>query len=351
MQIDLHPSLNDFDPLSDEEVAKLRKSIRKNGCKVPLLLWKPKEWLTDVYNLMDGRHRYRICQEEGVPYNVIVFDGTEKEAIALAKSLNEDRRHRPYGARALDAAKDASQESEETTTTPPIGGVGKPPKKRTAGTSATRHKVSKRAVERAKVIIEGGTKKLIKAVETDAVSLSDAEKVAKLPDKVQNKAVNAVKKKEAATLAEFCWPTCERCKETGRVEGCTACADMHQCVLDGKKYKPRPAVLTDGRGHEVPTWLVPVFESRELYDTAMKQMNALAKTWKEIEECPAKEAKPLDPAHKHFEKFAAVFKNARWRMRNMKPEAVCEKCGAEGCKACRELGWLTVEMANEACPI
>ena len=93
MKIELHPSVYDFDNLNYEEVTRLKKSLRKYGCKTPVLIWKTGVGLGEKFWLMDGRHRFELCRELDIPFDFKFFEGTEEEAKALAVSLNDDRRH------------------------------------------------------------------------------------------------------------------------------------------------------------------------------------------------------------------------------------------------------------------
>lgn len=75
-------------PLSREDEARLRASIREHGVIVPITLDQEGQ-------VLDGHHRQRIAREVGVelPEPTIVECAAEEERIALAASLNADRRH------------------------------------------------------------------------------------------------------------------------------------------------------------------------------------------------------------------------------------------------------------------
>jgi hypothetical protein len=74
-------------PLSDHEIARLRRSIRKHGVRVPVVV-------DENDGVIDGANRLRLAAKLGeanVP--VEVHPGlTEQQKIELAYSLNEDRR-------------------------------------------------------------------------------------------------------------------------------------------------------------------------------------------------------------------------------------------------------------------
>lgn len=57
----IHPELESlFPPLSDEEYAGLEKDIVENGLRNPIVTWNR--------YIVDGHHRYKICQKHGLEY-------------------------------------------------------------------------------------------------------------------------------------------------------------------------------------------------------------------------------------------------------------------------------------------
>lgn len=149
---------------------------------------------------------------------------------------------------------------------------------------------------------------------------------------------------EACVAANSKPKLCERCKSLDDpIEGCTGC----QFIRDnpGKKVPVEPSCLLDDAGTVVPVQLVGVFKSVALFDQFARQLNACAATAKEIEASPAKVAKPLDK-NQPYQKFFSVFKQARERMKAMRPSLVCQGCGGDGCAKCSETGFLTTEMAK-----
>lgn len=76
-----------FAPLPDAVESALRASIRRFGVIVPVV--KDQHGRT-----IDGHHRSRIAEEEGVKYRVDTVDvADEDQAREMARSLNADRRH------------------------------------------------------------------------------------------------------------------------------------------------------------------------------------------------------------------------------------------------------------------
>ena len=54
---------NHLPPLSNEAYDNLKNSILANGCLVPIVIWDG--------TIVDGHNRYEICQEHGIPFEVM----------------------------------------------------------------------------------------------------------------------------------------------------------------------------------------------------------------------------------------------------------------------------------------
>ena len=68
-------------PLTEEEYAGLEASILRNGCLFSLIVWN------DI--IIDGHHRYEICQKHQIPFGVkaIDFDDIYDAEIWILKNL------------------------------------------------------------------------------------------------------------------------------------------------------------------------------------------------------------------------------------------------------------------------
>ena len=339
----------DIFALHDQDIADLGKRIEANGLREPIVLLDGK--------VLDGRRRERACHRAGVKPTYREF-GSKKvdgdDPLEFVIDLNLHRRHLGEGERALAAARYATAKA---------GGNRKPlaqnapmetpsPAEPTATEAAEKFDTTPSKVKRAKIVVEGGTKPLVKAVQDEKISISDAARVAKLPPKAQNRAVKEVLAGHAATVSEVAFPVCERCKEI-KSDGndCTACAYLRECFASGKKLpKPEPDRVTDANGTVVPQRLVPIFRAVPDFAEAERLLNACSKAFKKIEDGPTREAKSLDP-NQHYRKFFVTFKSARARVKAMSPTMVCEKCEGEACEACRQKGWLTSEESQAGVPI
>lgn len=66
-------------PLSDEEYKQLEQNILEEGCRDPLVVWK--DTAAQRYVLIDGHHRYGICQKHKLPFKIELRDFENIEAV------------------------------------------------------------------------------------------------------------------------------------------------------------------------------------------------------------------------------------------------------------------------------
>ena len=325
MKIDLHPSLGDFDPLTEEERAKLKKSIKKHGCKIPVLIWKDRgrNWL------MDGRHRYDICNEVQATYNVQFVEGTEEEAKKLARSLNEDRRHRPAYERAFAAAQEAvlpvgANQHEQSS----ANSQGKEGKEGAAAAvpsqeeAAIKHDVSVDSVQRAKTIIANGTPQLQALAQSGEVSLKDAAAVAKEPAKVQNAAVAAVKNGKAKTVK----------KAVTAIKG-----DADEGELEE---------ILDAEGVAVPDDARSAFQGAKDIEALCRELDTIGKKIGDASKLHGWEMVNIDSV-------LQTLKNARQALWSSRATHVCPYCqgnnkGAKTCNCCKGRGWTIKTLWTQA---
>lgn len=63
-------------PLTDDERQALEANILRDGCREPLVLWRGHDIL------LDGHHRYEICQRHGIDFVVTDVELPDREAAA-----------------------------------------------------------------------------------------------------------------------------------------------------------------------------------------------------------------------------------------------------------------------------
>jgi ParB-like chromosome segregation protein Spo0J len=66
-------------PLSEEEYRQLEQNIVEEGCRDPLVVWKDSQ--AQRYVLIDGHHRYSICQKHKLPFKIELRDFENIEAV------------------------------------------------------------------------------------------------------------------------------------------------------------------------------------------------------------------------------------------------------------------------------
>lgn len=199
--VPVHPAAELFPLMGGAEFSALVEDIRNNGLFTPIVR-------TPDGQILDGRNRYRACLLAEVEPTFETHDG---EPWRFVVSTNLHRRHLTDAQRAMVAGKIAERAQgsnrfrTQTQIDPPIGGsIDSPP---THAEAAELLNVSHRQVERARAIVKNGTEKLVSAVESGAVSVSTAERMAALPaehqDEFANRALEGgrTQKKRAAVSA------------------------------------------------------------------------------------------------------------------------------------------------------
>jgi N6-adenosine-specific RNA methylase IME4 len=147
--------------LQGSEFDELVADIERNGLREPV-------WLHDG-QVIDGRNRWRACQQLGVEAKTRVYTGDDPLAFVI--SLNLHRRHLNESQRAMAAAKlatlpkGANQHSEGL----PIGRC-----------SALLN-VGERTVARAREVLDHGAPELTAAVDAGVIAVSAAADIAKRP--------------------------------------------------------------------------------------------------------------------------------------------------------------------------
>lgn len=165
-----HPFAEVFPLLDDGEFDALVADIKQHGLREKIWLYEGK--------ILDGRNRFLACKTAKVEPQFREYKGDD--ALAFVVSLNVQRRHLTESQRAMAAAKIATL-PRGSNQHAPIGASSQEE-------AAEDLKVGRRSVQRAKQVIEKGSKALQKAVESGDVSVSKAAKVVDLPKPEQLKA-------------------------------------------------------------------------------------------------------------------------------------------------------------------
>lgn len=163
-----------FPLLDDAEFDALVADIKTHGLREHIWLYEGK--------ILDGRNRFLACKTAKVEPKFREYKGND--ALAFVVSSNVHRRHLTESQRAMAAAKVATMTQGARTDIASI-------EAKSQTTAADELKVGRSSVQRAKKVIEKGSKALQKAVETGEVSVSKAAKVVDLPKPEQLKAAKA----------------------------------------------------------------------------------------------------------------------------------------------------------------
>jgi hypothetical protein len=78
MIIQIDPEIEALIPsLKHDEQSKLRESIKEEGCRDPLVIWK------DHNILLDGHNRHAICQEMNIQFKTVELEFSDKDHAKL----------------------------------------------------------------------------------------------------------------------------------------------------------------------------------------------------------------------------------------------------------------------------
>lgn len=172
MQYIPHPLSELFPLMRGEEFVSLKANIKEQGLLEPI-------WLLDG-QILDGRNRFRACQEVGVEPRFREYQGSDPRGFVV--SLNLERRHLDESQRAIVAARLANMPhggAEYRSANLPIDN------KTSQSDAAEMLNVSTRSVTSAKKIINEGDESLIQAVEAGEVSIGAAVTITELPKDIQ----------------------------------------------------------------------------------------------------------------------------------------------------------------------
>jgi hypothetical protein len=154
-------------PMGRDEYEELKADIVRNGLYAPIVLYEGR--------ILDGRNRYRICQETGIAPRVFNYLGDDP--VSVVASMNLHRRHLNPSQRAMIAARLADSKPGGDRTKPQNCGLSH-------GRAAARFKVSERLVDLASALLNavatGQGLGLVEQVSNGEISLSKAMRVLKL---------------------------------------------------------------------------------------------------------------------------------------------------------------------------
>lgn len=214
MEYEFHEVANIFPMMSESEFSGLVNDIKENGQIEPIWLYRNK--------IIDGRNRYKACQEIGIEPKTEVFDG-HCDLVSFVVSKNLHRRQLTpsqlamVGARIKHIFEDGAKErqlahlkvgKESPLTSKEANGKqslkndmpyenGK-----TSQKAASIVNSSHASVERATKVLKDGIQDLVQAVDTGDIVVTKAFTIAKLPKEEQSTALQEALEKPVKTIAK-----------------------------------------------------------------------------------------------------------------------------------------------------
>jgi ParB-like chromosome segregation protein Spo0J len=168
--VKFHPYSEVFPLIEGAEFDALVADIKANGLREKIWLYEGK--------ILDGRNRFLACKKAGVKPLTRKYTG--KDALAFVVSANIARRHLTVEQRSLAGARIATLQRGDNQHTARAASSQKE--------VAEKLGVSTDSIQRAKKVIEHGSKALQNAVESGDVPLKKAASVVGLPKSEQLKA-------------------------------------------------------------------------------------------------------------------------------------------------------------------
>jgi ATP-dependent Lon protease len=171
--MNFHPYSEVFPIIAGDQFEELVEDIKEHGLREKIWTYEGK--------ILDGRNRFLACKKAKVKPEYREFKG--KDPLSFIVSLNVSRRHLSEAQRAMAAARIATlklgsnQHAEGASRDAP-----------SQSKAAEQMDVSRSSVQRAKQVIEKGSKALQSAVEKGDVPLKRAASVVDLPKAEQLKA-------------------------------------------------------------------------------------------------------------------------------------------------------------------
>ena len=205
-QIEIHPAAKLFPMMDEESYQRLKEDIREHGQQEPVTFFQG--------YLVDGRNRWRACEELGIECNSSEFDeDTETDMYTFVISQNLHRRHLTTSQRTLVASRIATLKHGTNRFTTEVEGQNCPSIDEgrqnclPIDDAAKLLNVSPRSVRTGRQVVEKASADLIAAVESNAVSVSLA---AKLIDECDDKREQSrLAKLGRKAIREFLTPPCD----------------------------------------------------------------------------------------------------------------------------------------------
>ena len=171
-----HPYSKLFPLLGAEQLQSLADDIQANGLREPIVIDRDER-------IIDGRNRNAACQLAGATPTYEPFLGTDAETLKLVISKNLHRRHLSESQRAMIAAEigDIPHGTNRFSKVDTPTGVSTSKALISQPDAAELMNVGTTSIDRARRVIKRGTPELKAAVVDGSVTVSGADRIARLP--------------------------------------------------------------------------------------------------------------------------------------------------------------------------
>lgn len=169
-----HPYADIFPLIDDAEFDQLSADIKVHGLREPIWTYEGK--------ILDGRNRFMACAAAKVEPEFREYTGDD--ALGFVLSLNVHRRHLTASQRAMAAAEVARLSRGRPESIASRDAI-------TQTEAADRMHVSRESVQRARKVLDSGSKQLQQAVKSGEIAVKKAAAVVDLPKSQQLSAAKA----------------------------------------------------------------------------------------------------------------------------------------------------------------
>lgn len=180
----IHPKAKIIPEMNEEDYERLRDDIQQVGVRDPVWLFRGQ--------IVDGRHRARVCEELGLDIPTQEFEGAEEEILDFVISMNLARRHLRESQRALVAARVAEELKKS-----PNSNSGD-----LATLAAVKLNIGRSSVMAARKVLKHCAPAVVSAVDAGLVAVSDATALAGEPEEKQVEVIRRIESGEANTIKQ-----------------------------------------------------------------------------------------------------------------------------------------------------
>jgi N6-adenosine-specific RNA methylase IME4 len=238
--VGFHALANLFPLIEGAEFDELVADVGAHGVQEPAWVYQGQ--------ILDGRNRYRAAQAAGVPCPTRSYEGDDP--IGFVISMNLKRRHLSESQRAMVAAKLATLRDGQRADL--VEGLP-------IGRASALLNVGERSVARAREVQVQGVPELIRAVETDEVSVSAAADIATLPIEEQRAILTKIDNREIVRAAQAIRAIKSESRRVERLANLAEIAKGNTELPTSIKY---PIIYAD------PPWKFEGYTSEEDYERA-----------------------------------------------------------------------------------